>query len=633
MPTSKRCQQCGKELISEGLFCPYCGEKQEQLSTKASTHEMSFESLGEAQTLTGPSSSQLGTLGSSQEEQTLATLESKQKLNETSRPQQGNVSPLGLLQPGTILGKHYEITNKIGEGGMGVVYKGIDLVMQRTVAIKMLHANLLGETGVRQRFLREGRLMSTLNHPHVVQVYDLVEDNRMLALVMEFVEGITLTEYLQQWGGKLPYAEILSLFVPILQAMEEAHNQGIIHRDLKPDNILLQRTQTWMFPKIADFGLAKIIEGTSYTVSGALLGTCMYMSPEQIQSERSLDHRADIYSLGITLYQMCTGRCPFQDTNHFALMMAHVQNEPPLPSKQRQDMPEALETLILEALVKQPEQRLDSCQSFQERLESALGTVEAVTQPLLEELPPKLEQADGSEMILIPGGDFLMGPKRRSVYLDPFYIDRYAVTNLQFRLFLDTTGYRPSDTSSHRFLAHWNHRKIPPKLENHPVIFVSWYDARAYAIWAGKSLPTEAQWEKAARGEKGLKYPWGRDDPSPERANFGRTKSGPVAVDAMPKGASPYGALGLAGNVWEWCEDTDNPDFYNNGPDHNPRHVIRDGKTKCVLRGGSWIYDARSLRTHTRKGYDPHYRQEDVGFRCVRLPTHAATPNSDNTKT
>ncbi|MCB0074356.1 MAG: formylglycine-generating enzyme family protein, partial [Caldilineaceae bacterium] len=185
----------------------------------------------------------------------------------------------------------------------------------------------------------------------------------------------------------------------------------------------------------------------------------------------------------------------------------------------------------------------------------------------------------------------------------------------------DITGYRPSDTSSHRFLAHWSNRQIPRNLENHPVIFVSWNDARAYAIWAGKALPTEAQWEKAARGESGLKYPWGREDPTLELANFGRTNKSPVAVDAMPNGASPYGVLGMAGNVWEWCEDTDNPDFYNNGPDHNPRHVIRDGSDKCVLRGGSWMYDARSLRTYTRKSYEPHYRLEDVGFRCIRLAT------------
>lgn len=527
----------------------------------------------------------------------------------------------GILPAGTILGKHYRIENKIGEGGMGVVYQATDLVMQRTVAIKLLHANLLGEQGIRQRFLREGRLMSTLNHTHVVQVYDLIEDNRVLALVMEYVKGITLTEYLKTWGGQLPYSEILDLMNPILDAMEEAHQQGIIHRDLKPDNILLQHNLTQMFPKIADFGLAKIIEGTSYTVSGALLGTCMYMSPEQIQSERSLDHRADIYSLGITLYQLCTGRCPFQDTNHFALMMAHVQQEPVPPSRLRKDMPQALENLILHALAKSPEDRVNSCAEFQQRLNQAIGSYQSPPIRILEEnLPPVLQQADGNVMILIPGGEFLMGTKRRPVYLDPFYIDRYPVTNRQFQIFLEITNYRPTGINNQRFLAHWQNNRIPSGLEDHPVIFVSWHDARNYATWAGKSLPTEAQWEKSARGSDGRKFPWGREAPDPNRAHFGRNSKGPIPVGSKPDGASPYGVMDMAGNVWEWCEDIDDPDFYEGGPAHNPRNVMRNAQVHHILRGGSWMYDARSLRTTTRIAYEPHYRLEDVGFRCVQLP-------------
>lgn len=623
MTAPSHCIKCKKELPPGALFCAYCGTKQDAPKTEAERTLIDVNvDVSEAQTLVANPNdfSNVDTLDVAP----YAIPSSSEK----KQPPPGIskvLPPGGVLPPGTVMGRHYVLEEKVGEGGMGVVYRAFDKVMERYVAIKLLHANLLGEQGIRRRFLREGRLMSTLNHPNVVQVYDLIEEQRILALVMEFVEGITLTEHLKQWGGQLPYSEIRKLMVPVLDAMEEAHNQGIIHRDLKPDNILLQHTETRMFPKIADFGLAKIIEGTSYTVSGALLGTCMYMSPEQIKNKLSLDQRADIYSLGITLYQLCAGRCPFQDTNHFALMMAHVQQEPVPPSRLRKDLPEDLESLILDALVKDPDERLSTCLEFRERLEAAIPDTEPVMEPVTVPLAPLLQQADGSEMVLVPGGDFLMGPKRRKIYLDAFYLDRHPVTNKQFQTFLDVTGYRPSDTSARRFLSHWSNGKIPKGQEDHPVVFISWNDARAYATWAGKSLPTEAQWEKAARGVDGRKFPWGREAPDSKRANFGRTARGPSSVGSHRSGASPFGIEDMAGNVWEWCEDVDDPEFYRRGPTHNPRNVIRDTQPRYVLRGGSWMYDAQSLRTTTRKGYEPHYRLEDVGFRCVRYPTQVST--------
>ncbi|TNE52094.1 MAG: hypothetical protein EP343_01465 [Deltaproteobacteria bacterium] len=622
MTAPSHCIKCNKELPPGALFCAYCGTKQDAPQTEAERTLIDVSvDASEAQTLVATPQDHPSTVDTLDVAPYPIPSSSEKK---QPPPQLAKMLPPGgVLPAGTVIGRHYVLEEKIGEGGMGVVYRAFDRVMERSVAIKLLHANLLGEQGIRRRFLREGRLMSTLNHPNIVQVYDLLEEQRILALVMEFVEGITLTEHLKQWGGQLPYAEILNLLVPVLDAMEEAHNQGIIHRDLKPDNILLQHTATRMFPKIADFGLAKIIEGTSYTVSGALLGTCMYMSPEQIKNKLSLDQRADIYSLGITLYQLCAGRCPFQDTNHFALMMAHVQQEPVPPSRLRDDLPEALEALILEALVKEPDERLSSCLEFRERLEAAIPHTEPppTPEPVQATLPPVLAQADGSEMVLIPSGDFLMGPKRRKIYLDAFYLDRHPVTNKQFRTFMEVTGYRPSDASSRRFLSHWSNGKIPRGQENHPVVFVSWHDARAYATWAGKALPTEAQWEKAARGLDGRKFPWGREAPDAKRANFGRSARGSLPVGSHELGVSPFGLHDMAGNVWEWCDDVDDPEFYRRGPTHNPRNVMRDGQTRYVLRGGSWMYDAQSLRTTTRKGYEPHYRLEDVGFRCVRYPT------------
>jgi len=159
------------------------------------------------------------------------------------------------------------------------------------------------------------------------------------------------------------------------------------------------------------------------------------------------------------------------------------------------------------------------------------------------------------------------------------------------------------------------------------VVFVSWTDARAYCRWAARRLPSEAEWEKAARGPDGYKYPWGRDEPTPELANFGqaRAKGYPVApgvggtapVDAFPHSASPYGIEGMSGNVFEWCDDVDDPGFYLHGPDRNPRNTIQPGCAPCVIRGGSWRYDARSLRTFARASFPPTFRLDTVGFRVA----------------
>jgi serine/threonine-protein kinase len=224
-------------------------------------------------------------------------------------------------------------------------------------------------------------------------------------------------------------------------------------------------------------------------------------------------------------------------------------------------------------------------------------------------------------MVLVPAGAFLYGAARRSVYLDDFYVDRTPVTNAQFRSFLEVTGYRPEGGPRTWFLPHWHGGKIPRGLDRHPVVNVSWRDAQAYAAWAGKRLPTDAEWEKAARGTDGRNFPWGRETPSTRFANFGKRGRGGIGttqVGSHPAGASPYGALDMAGNVWEWCLDADDPAFFEDGPSHNPKHDPRDDEAPRVMRGGSWMYGPRSLRTFARTSFDPTSRFASGGFRCVR---------------
>jgi serine/threonine-protein kinase len=214
-----------------------------------------------------------------------------------------------------------------------------------------------------------------------------------------------------------------------------------------------------------------------------------------------------------------------------------------------------------------------------------------------------------------------MGKAKRRVYLDAFYIDKTPVSNREFAKFVEVTGYRPTDSSAARFLSHMPARKPRKGQETHPVVYVSWSDAREYASWAGKRLPTEAEWEKAARGVDGRKYPWGRSEPDAKKAHYGNKDGGTMPVGSFPQGASPYGALDMAGNVWEWCEDYDDPAFYENGPPNNPRNAQSGSKALLVMRGGSYMYSPRALRTYARISFEAHYRFAAGGFRCARSAT------------
>jgi serine/threonine-protein kinase len=582
---AERCRRCEEELSTKARFCPNCGFPVAVAYPGVATQDATVTEPGQ------------------------------------------HTLPPRLIAAGTRVTDRYMIDGVLGEGGMGVVYRANDLTRERSVAIKALHASLMGDSEIRRRFIREAQLMLGWNHRHVARVHEIIEHPDLLAFVMEYVEGPTLEEHAQRWNGKLPYDEIRGIFGGVLEAMQLAHAAGIIHRDLKPHNVLLRMEDEAVVPKIVDFGIAKILEGTTYTMTGALLGTCRYMSPEQAQSPQDVDHRSDIYSLGVTLYRCVTGRCPFEGNNHFAVMMAHVSQPPEPPSAFRPHMPPALEQIILRALAKDRTERPQSCAEFRSALEAALVDVTPSRVERDTEYPRIIIEDDDNEMRLIPAGPFQLGAHRRSVILDRYYIARYPVTNRQFQAFLETTGYKPNDAEAHRFLQHWRNGQCPPELVNHPVVFVSWTDARAYCRWAARRLPSEAEWEKAARGPDGNKYPWGREEPTAEHANFGQARAkhyplgtgagGTSPVDAFPRSASPYGIEGMAGNVFEWCEDVDDPGFYLHGPERNPRNTIQPGSAPCVIRGGSWRYDVRSLRTYARASFAPTFRLDTVGFRVA----------------
>lgn len=257
---------------------------------------------------------------------------------------------------GQVLDGRWVIEDKIGEGGMGSVYRGSQKSVNRTVAIKTLRPALVTNTEFVDRFFREAQIATTINHPHCVTILDFGQtEDEILYLAMEFLEGLPLADRLEQ--GHLPLNQALKIGEQIAAALEAAHAQNIIHRDLKPDNVFLQSTAgVDVHIKLLDFGIAKDTGAqTQYTRTGQIFGTPNYMSPEQCGGE-PLDGRADLYSLGCILYEMFCGKPPFDAASSMAILMGHVTEQPKPPS-QVAPVPPQVEALIMKLLAKQRDDR------------------------------------------------------------------------------------------------------------------------------------------------------------------------------------------------------------------------------------------------------------------------------------
>ncbi len=274
---------------------------------------------------------------------------------------------------GQILG-HYRIIQKIGAGGMGLVYRARDNTLDRDVAIKVLPASVLADEVAHKRFRREALAISKLNHANIGMIFDFGSENGVDYLVMEYVTGTTLAHRLAT--GALPEKELLDLGIQIASALEEAHERGVVHRDLKPANIMVTPKG---LAKVLDFGLAKMIHpcgdtdstASSSTESHTVVGTYPYMSPEQLRAD-AVDVRSDIYSFGIVLYEMVTGQPPFRDHIPARLIDA-VLNRPPIsPSSFKPGILLGLERLILKALDKNPERRYQSARELRVDLQRLL---------------------------------------------------------------------------------------------------------------------------------------------------------------------------------------------------------------------------------------------------------------------
>ena len=500
----------------------------------------------------------------------------------------------------------YKIEEHIGSGAYADVYRATDSMLKRTVALKVLKPMLLADEEAFARFVQEAQTAAGLFHPHIATVLDLGEAEGRYYIAMRYVDGPSLDRLLAE-NGPLPWVEALRITVKIAEALQFAHDKGLIHRDVKPQNILVSESEGAL---LTDFGLVKAIATSGLTTTGSFLGTPHYMAPE-IWNGQEVASGTDQYALACVLVEMLTGQILYNGNTPPAVMAKHFQ-PPPLPEAWPDRVPAGIGSVLRKALTQNLEQRYQDLADFSAalKLDRSVGVghqprIEVLSQPVPAHQPVKdlsgLVTSDnpaGIEWIEIQAGVFLYGDRKKEKLIDKAYLfGKYPVTNKQYKLFMDAH-------LDQQVPKHWDkeNRTYPNGNANHPVVSVSWHDAVAFCQWAKCRLPTEEEWEKAARGTGGRKYPWGDDWVDGKYCNSKEAGiKGTSPVDQYPDGVSQYGIWDMSGNIWEW---TASKGIFG----------------QHILRGGSWSYDDGDVRSANRYWVSPGNAWFNVGFRCARSP-------------
>jgi serine/threonine protein kinase len=560
------------------------------------------------------------------------------------------------MQHPASIGK-YDLEEFLG-GGMSQVYRARDRVLGRSVAIKILTPQGCEDPEVRDRFLLEARMAGNISHENVISIYDFGEEEGKPFLVMEFLRGRTLRSLIKerQTGDT---RNKLWIALQLGRALEYIHTRNIVHRDIKPENVHVNDQGC---VKLMDFGIAKA-QGLAMTQAGFVLGTPYYMAPEQVRGEE-ITPLVDVYGFGVLLYELFTGEIPYKADSAERIFYCIIAESPSLEKLQQESVPMRVQELILWCMKKVPAERPKGFAEVCATIEGLLGeygaragasakppllTTDAPTQALRPEyvvqsepvrqkgksfpwwmagvggaliagvvgvlifvnskgglvkqppaLPPSISTTTG-EMVLVRAGQFLYGEGRAKVNLPAFYVDKTEVSNAAYASFCKVSGC-----------------DVPVGEADLPVTHVTVDQARKFAQWAGKRLPSDQEWEKAARGTDGRRFPWG-DDPDITKANL--NGSGAVSVNSFPQGQSPYGALQMAGNVLELVDTPRTatpamlPDFSRLKPPatlDEPWVTLRGGgySDPKIDHAVTWAWLAVPARLSSSK----------IGFRCVQDP-------------
>jgi eukaryotic-like serine/threonine-protein kinase len=307
------------------------------------------------------------------------------------------------LQIGSTIGD-YQIVGILGAGGMGKVYKVRNVISDRLEAMKVLLPDLVAQAELADRFLREIKVQASLEHPNIASLHTAVRVENQLLMLMEFVDGMTLEQRLKD--GPLPVSEAVDYIAQVLSALEFAHRHGVIHRDIKPANMMLTPGGV---VKLMDFGIAKASTDQRLTMTGTTMGSLYYMSPEQIQGASNIDARADLYSVGVSLYELTTGKRPFDGDSQFAIMSAHLEKTPIPPVAIDPKLPQALNDAILMSVAKDPAARFQTAGAFR----NALGNVAPAARPAA--IPQAITQpVPGPTPIPVAAAALAMPQKPRS---------------------------------------------------------------------------------------------------------------------------------------------------------------------------------------------------------------------------
>ncbi len=573
---------------------------------------------------------------------------------------------------GYLLARRYKINKRLGAGGMGEVWLAIDTQLGREVAIKFILPHFSQNQIAREAFMGEARLVAKLDHPYIMKIYDIgiepINNQTTIYLVMQYAANGTLLDKLER--GILPLAEANRIIQQVCRALDYAHHQPIIHLDIKPANILFDLHGNAL---VNDFGLARVLEKHTHVSLSGMAGTPAYMPPEQYLVGKAGPF-SDVFAIGVMLYQMLSGQLPRREFDE----QFEIYFDKPLAV--------SVQAVVTKATLTSAKLRYQSVKVLAQELEAAINpsVPKPVPQPQLAKPVPQPQPAKPTpqpqpakppvsqpqlvkptpiitsprlkiefDWVTIPAGEFWMGNNKSKSFLNTLFgsgqdnapVDsqveddetpahklflpeykaaRVPVTNDQWGVFLQDSGYQWATRDKL-----WKDG-LPRSKEKHPVVYVTWHDAVAFCKWASNltptgliRLPTEAEWEKVARGTDGRKYPWGNQEPTKELANYKASGiKDTTPVGSYPKGASPFGCLDMAGNVWEWCATK-----YDGGYKPYPYQIKNEWtgaylvkKYNRIFRGGSWSYGSDALRCAYRGNYGPSGNDFSMGLRCFVAP-------------